>query len=113
MLSVAIRLDPRRLMEADADLRYRIPDLLTGRSSGAIEDNGYDYVGEPPCLVIFLRVRDASSALAMICDLVRNEEILGDRLTEAAVVAIEENDVFKVIYPEGFAEAFEVDVPRA
>ncbi len=45
MRMIVIRLDPQLLSNPDADLRYRIPELLAQRSEGAITDDGYDYVG--------------------------------------------------------------------
>jgi hypothetical protein len=46
MTKLVVRLDPRRLDNPDADIRYLIPDMLAERSAGVISDDGYDYVGE-------------------------------------------------------------------
>ena len=44
MQTIIIVLDPGRLANPDADLRYRIPEWIEEVSNGAICDNGYDYV---------------------------------------------------------------------
>ena len=46
MPTIALRLDPRELINPDLDIRYALPDLLVERSGGVLSDDGYDYVGE-------------------------------------------------------------------
>jgi len=40
--SIVIQLDPKLLVNPDADLRYLLPDLIVERSQGSIADDGYD-----------------------------------------------------------------------
>ena len=63
MHTVVIRLDPNFLTNPDADLRYVLPDLLVERSSGNFIDDGYDYLGHEPYLVLFLKTIDLQAAL--------------------------------------------------
>lgn len=55
MIDIAIRLNPQQLANPDLDIRYLLPDLLAQQSGGQIQDDGYDYVGSIPFLVVFLR----------------------------------------------------------
>ncbi len=50
MHTIYVRLDPRKLNNPDTDLRHLVPDLIGEVSSGAVKDDGYDYVGEVPFL---------------------------------------------------------------
>lgn len=76
MASIAIRLDPRHLDDPDTDIRYLLPELLAKRSSGAIMENGYDYVGEGPFLVLFLSAPEIETALDCVVDVIENVRIL-------------------------------------
>jgi hypothetical protein len=63
--TLAIRLDPQLLDNPDADIRYRLPDILAEPSGGVISDDGYDYVGTQPLMVVFLKVSQLN--LALVC----------------------------------------------
>ncbi len=106
MATVVMRLDPRLLDNPDADIRYQLPDLLAERSAGVITDNGYDYVGEVPLLVLFLKALELGSALACVLDVVQNVRVLDNDLRQAAVVAIELEGAYDVVYPPDFAGPF-------
>src|SRR5436305_1272890 len=80
MPTVVVRLDPRLLRNPDADLRYHLPDLLAERSGGVIRDDGYDYVGEGPLLVLFLKASELEPALACVLDVVQNARVLSNDL---------------------------------
>lgn len=111
MPRILIRLDPRRLTNPDADLRYAVTDLLIKRSGGLLLDDGYDYCGEPPFLVILLQSTEPTCGLASVLSVVHGEQVLGANLAEAAVVAIEEAGgghltpefgAMRVVFPEDF-----------
>jgi hypothetical protein len=106
MATVVMRLDPRLLDNPDADLRYRLPELLAGRSAGVISDDGYDYVGDGPLLLLFLKASKLKPALACVLDVVENVPVLGNDLRPAAVVAVEREGGHEVVYPPGFAAPF-------
>jgi len=103
---IVLRLDPRLLANPDADIRYQLPDLLAERSAGAIVDNGYDYVGEPPLLVLFLNVIEVEPAMACILDVVENVRLLDNDLRKAVAVAVERAEGHEVVYPRGFTGSF-------
>src|SRR5262245_3849066 len=106
MATLVVRLDPGPLDNPDADIRYRLPDLLAERSGGVISDDGYDYVGDGPLLVVFLKVSEVKPALACVLDLVQNVRVLGNDLRPAVVVAIEHEGRYEVVYPPDFVGPF-------
>ena len=106
MATLAIRLDPQLLDNPDADIRYRLPDLLAERSAGVITDDGYDYVGEQPLMVVFLKASRLKPALACILDVIVNVPVVGCLLRPGAVVAVERKAGWEVVYPPGFAGPF-------
>ncbi len=106
MATLAIRLDPQLLDNPDADIRYRLPDLLAERSGGVISDNGYHYVGPQPLMVVFLKVDRLDLALACVLDVIENVPVVGCLLRPGVVVAVERKAGWEVVYPPGFTEPF-------
>jgi hypothetical protein len=106
MASIVVRLDPRRLVNPDTDIRYLLPDLLAERSAGVIGDDGFDYVGETPLLVLFLKASDLERGLACVLDVVENVRVLDNDLRPAVVVAVEREGGREVVYPPQFAGPF-------
>jgi len=109
MPTIAISLDPQKLPNPDTDIRYALPDLLVARSSGAIADEGYDYVGEDAHLVLFLSAADTTKALAVVREVIAGEDVLGNKLSEAAVVALKESSGYRVVYPLDFKGVFQTN----
>jgi len=70
MLMFAFRVDPRELLNSDLDIRCVLPDLLAERSRGVLSDDGYDYVGAPPYLLMFLKTSDVGNAVGSILDVI-------------------------------------------
>ena len=99
MATLAVRLDPQRLDNPDADIRYRLPDLLADRSGGVLRDDGYDYVGEGPLLLLFLQASELESAIACVHDVIENARVLDNDLRPAAAVAIKRSSGWEVVYP--------------
>jgi hypothetical protein len=106
--SIVVRIDPQLLENPDADIRYVLPDLLAERSSGIITDDGYDYMGETPLLMLYLQVSDLQLALACILDIVQHVRVLGNNLEQAVVVAIKNDNDYEVVYPLNFTGSFMV-----
>jgi hypothetical protein len=106
MNTIIIRMDPQLLNNPDADMRYRLPDLLAERSGGIISDDGYDYVGVQPLLVLFLKTSELEQALKSVLDVIENVRVLDNDLRPATVVAVEYDDRHQVVYPPGFAGQF-------
>jgi hypothetical protein len=108
MHTIAIKLQAKRLANPDLDIRYELPDLLAARSGGVISSDGYDYVGGSNDLVLFLLTSDLQPAIACIHDVIASVPILENDLREVAVVAIEREGRYEVIYPENSEETFTV-----
>jgi hypothetical protein len=109
MATIILRLDPQLLENPDADIRYRLPDLLAERSGGAISDDGYDYASGPddtPLLILFLKASRLKSALACIRDVIENVRVLENDLRQGVVVAVERKGSREVVYPPGFEGPF-------
>jgi hypothetical protein len=106
MSKVAIRLDPRQLDNPDADIRYLLPDLLVERSAGVLSDDGYDYVGLEPYLILFFKASELEPALACAIEVIENVRVLNNDLRHATVVAIERDGRHEIVYPSNFAGPF-------
>jgi hypothetical protein len=103
---IVIRLDPQQLDNPDTDMRYVLSDLLSERSDGLIEDDGYDYVGNEPLLMLFFKTSQLEPALTCVVDVVENVRVLDNDLRRGAVVAVERDGNHEVVYPRGFEWAF-------
>lgn len=106
MATIIVRLDPRLLDNPDADIRYQLPDLVGQRSSGTVTDDGYDYIGEGPLLLVFLKALDLTAGLEYVLDVVQNVRVLDNDLRRAVVVAVESDGGHDVVYPSDFAGTF-------
>ena len=106
MHSIVLRLDPRLLDNPDLDIRYVLPDLLADRSGGVIADDGYDYVGERPYLVLFLKAAELGPATDCVRDVIENVRVLDNDLRRGVVAAVERDGRHEVIYPPGFEGPF-------
>jgi hypothetical protein len=101
-----IRLDPTKLTNPDADIRYLLPDMLVERSKGLIADDGYDYVGKQPLMLISLTTSDLKAALRLILDVIQHAQVLGNQLSESAVVAVEQGTTYQIVFPQDYQEPF-------
>jgi hypothetical protein len=106
MTKLAIRLDPRRLDNPDTDIRYLLPDLLAERSAGVLSDDGYDYVGPEPFLVLFLKASEIEPALNCAIEVIEQVRLLNNDLRPATVVAVERDGRQEVVYPPNFVGPF-------
>jgi hypothetical protein len=106
MHTIVLRLDPRLLDNPDLDIRYLLPDLLAERSGGVIADAGYDYVGDHPLLLVFLKAASHRPALACILDVVENVRVLNNDLRRGTAVAVEREGGHKDVYPPDFEGPF-------
>jgi hypothetical protein len=107
MATIHLRLDPRKLENADLDIRYALPDLLALKSNGLISDDGYDYVGNVPFLVLFLKTDDVDRSVELILKTLNSEQVLGNDLLDAVVVAVERDDTKVIVHPMNFVVAFD------
>jgi hypothetical protein len=74
---------------------------LAEQSGGVISDDGYDYVGDPPLLVVFLKASKLKPALACVLGVVENTRVRGNDLRRGVVVAVEREGGHEVVYPRG------------
>lgn len=111
MAILLIRLDPRRLANPDADLRYALAERLVARAGDALTEDGYDYVGAPPFLVLYFTTRDLARASAAALSTIRTETVLENALADAALIAISPDDgphaleqieTLRVLHPANF-----------
>ena len=107
MVTIVLRLDPNRLDNPDTDIRYTLPDLIVERSAGVIRNDGYDYVGDVPYLIMYLRASDLETALECVVNVIENVRVLNNDLRPATVVAVEREHRHRtIVYPPGFVESF-------
>jgi hypothetical protein len=95
---MVIRLDPHKLQNPDADLRYAIPDRLSEESPGLLAPDGYDYESGG-AMQIYLSTPDVDAALPRVIALLAT-----DGLADAARVGVSEADAvattsFRVVWP--------------
>jgi hypothetical protein len=99
MKRYVISLDPSRMPNPDLDIRYSLPDRLTERSSGALRDDGYEYVGPGPRLAIYLTTADDdTSSRDLLLKYVSEETLLANRLSEISTVAEKIGASWSVLY---------------
>ncbi len=92
MPTILIRLEPARLANPDADLRYVLPDRLVEASRGRLRDDGFDYEDGTDAMLVFLAADDLAAVLPDVIDLLENHDVLGNRLADAAIVGTSAED---------------------
>lgn len=106
---VLIRLDPRHMVNPDADLRYIVPDRLAEVSNGLLVDSGYDYEETTNAMLIYLFTANLEAALSFVIEVLENEIICENRLADSAKVGTTPLDQterpadFSIIYPSAEA----------
>lgn len=110
MQTIIVLLNPGKLTNPDADLRYDIPDRIEEISNGEILDNGYDYVdtedGQPgPLMGIWLKTECAGEKWQLVRQLFQSERFKENDLSRSAQIYISENDTEDIenctlVFPE-------------
>lgn len=108
MTSIALRLDPQLLTNPDLDLRYALSERIVERTEGSLTDDGCDYDGESH-LVLFFESENLEADVATLVEVINNERILENDLRPAAVVAVERDGAYEVVYPPAFRGMFLLD----
>lgn len=75
MQTIIIKLDSRKMINPDLDIRYTLPDKLEKITSGRISDNGYDYISKYE-LGIWLETDNAEHMFPIVADLIENDNNL-------------------------------------
>ena len=91
MQSIVISMDSRKMENPDLDIRYTLPDRIEEWSQGAVQDNGYDYVGEEGhILAVWLKTEDAEGWWPKILELLKTEKFEDNDLSQSAQVLVSE-----------------------
>lgn len=104
--SLVVRLDPDSLANPDTDLRHLVPERIRKVSDGVLVEDGYDYCGEPPFLLLFFQTEDLDVGLSQLIRAVETERILGNDLREGTLIAVDRSGIYDVMYPEDAQEPF-------
>jgi hypothetical protein len=101
MTTIILQLDPSKLGNPAADIRYVLPDLIVGRLKGAA-------VAAAPCLLLFLQTDgdDAGAVAVSIVALLRNERVLENDLSGVPVAIEDGTGELRVVHPPGFRGTF-------
>ena len=105
MTTLVLKIDPARLENPDADLRYVLPRTLCEYSRGVLQDDGYDYSSRQEMLLFFL-ADDSANGAAIITDFIENARVLENDLRGAVVAARENGAGYEVFYPHDFRGEF-------
>ncbi len=107
MGSIAIKLNPSKLNNPDADLRYIIPEKIEELTNNVVTEDGYDYLDdEENSMVIFLQSDNPQNDVMKVLEILKTEDFLGNQIYDSGIVAIEENNGYRVVHPEKFDEEF-------
>lgn len=89
MGSIMIKLRPSELTNPDADLRYVIPDKISGLMDNRVIDDGYDYLDDEfTTMAIFLKSDNIKDDVKGLLEILKNESFIGNNIYETAVVSI-------------------------
>jgi len=102
MSSLLIRLDPTKLVNPDADIRYLLPDLLARESGGRLTDDGYDY-DDQQRLLIFMNSADFTGLMPLVLRVLETQPVLGNTLADTAELAVGGPTDFEVVFPSAAA----------
>lgn len=112
MGTIAIKLNPEKLENADLDLRYLIPDRIEEVTKGKVQDNGYDYSSDDEnSIILFMTSENPEDDVNDVLEILKNEKFLNNDIYKSGIVAIahgngEEEDEYKVIHPGNFKGLF-------
>lgn len=106
MYSIVIKIDPDKLLDQNLDMRYVLPDLIAARSGNFIQDDGYDYASQSDAMLVYLTTGDLQKALPIVIDVIENDDVLGNCLKDAVIVAAGVYDDYAVVYPPDYGQPF-------
>lgn len=89
MHTIVLRLDPAKLANPDADMRYILPDFLAEKSGFLIQDDGYDYEDETDAMLLYLKTADVEKALVFINDVFAGTRILDNDLKNVVEIIVD------------------------
>lgn len=112
MGTIAIKLNPAKLENADLDLRYLIPDRIEEVTKGKVQDNGYDYSSDDTnSIIIFMSSENPEEDVITVLEILKNEKFLDNDIYKSGIIAITNSDVededgYKVIHPNNYDGEF-------
>ncbi len=93
MQTIVIAMDARKMENPDLDIRYSLPDRIEEWSGGAVQDNGYDYIGSDGCiLAVWLKTESAGAWWPKLVELLKTERFEDNDLSHSALILISEED---------------------
>ncbi len=106
---IAIKLDPAKLKNPDADLRYRVPDLVAEYTDDSVIDDGYGY-DDRNIMTIFLRCSTPADRVHEVIAILRQHQVCDNALLETAIIGVsDDSSTFKIVYPAENGDTFLVD----
>jgi hypothetical protein len=105
-VTIAVRIDPAGLVNPDLDLRYILADRITETTKSTSED-GYDYVGDEPALVLYFTTDNPDEDVEAIIKLLRGEVFLGNNLASSISIAVQSDREFEAGFPIDASGPFE------
>jgi len=89
MGSIVIKINPGKLVNPDAGIRYLIPDKIKDLTSGKITDDGYAYLeDEVSSMAIYLRSNDPEEDVKAVCEILRNNVFEGNQIYDVSEIFV-------------------------
>ena len=101
MASIAIKLNPAKMTNPDADLRYLIPRRIQEVSDESIVEDGYDYLDDGS-MVIYLATDDPEAGAKTVIELLQNEKVLNNRILDSAIIGLDKGSGYTIVFPVDF-----------
>ncbi len=96
---IAIKLDPSKLANPDADIRYRVPDLIAAHTDNRVADDGYDYDDED-IMTVFLRCPSPTDDVKQVLNILREHSVCNNALLDTAVIGVSDGSaIFQIVHP--------------
>src|SRR5262249_10228750 len=102
----AVRIEPARLTNPHPGVRSALARWLAEESGGAIRDDGHAHISDDQFWLLYLKARQLDQALALIAEAVETVPVFDNDLRPAVVVAVQQREGWRVLYPPNFAGAF-------
>lgn len=112
MGTIAIKINPAKLENADLDLRYLIPDRIEEVTKGKVQDDGYDYSSDDTnSIIVFMSSENPEEDVITVLEILKNEKFLDNDIYKSSIIAITNGEAkdakgYKVIHPNNYDEKF-------
>lgn len=104
METIIIKLDSKKLENADLDIIYNLPERIEEYTNEDVTDNGYDYLSDT-VIAIWLAADLVEERYKSIVELIRNEKFSDNDLSKIAEIYISKKDTADIdecekVYPK-------------